>query len=99
MCEAHRRQFLARTLMLGAVGAFGAVGGAWAQSSEPGVKWICPPCGCAADGKEFDAAGDCPACNMPLIHKPTAPPTTAPAPASKPSSQAIPPATGPVRAP
>lgn len=37
--------------------------------TSPGGKWICPPCGCAADGKEFDAPGACPECGMPLVPK------------------------------
>jgi hypothetical protein len=35
----------------------------------PGTKFVCPPCGCSADDKEFDAPGACPACGMPLIPK------------------------------
>lgn len=31
--------------------------------------FICPPCGCAMDGREFAAPGVCPACNMTLIPK------------------------------
>jgi DNA-directed RNA polymerase subunit RPC12/RpoP len=45
-------------------------------AAPPGTKYVCPPCGCSADGKEFDAPGDCPACGMPLIPKP--PPPAAP---------------------
>lgn len=32
--------------------------------------YICPPCGCAMDGKTFDGPGRCPACGMTLIPKP-----------------------------
>jgi len=44
------------------------------QPAPPGSKFVCPPCGCEADGKEFDAPGVCPApsCGMTLI--PKAPP-------------------------
>lgn len=44
--------------------------GAFAAETSPTGKWVCPPCGCSADGKEFDKAGDCPACGMPLMAKP-----------------------------
>ena len=44
-----------------------------AQTTSPSGKWTCPPCGCAADGKEFDAAGACPECGMPLVPKPADP--------------------------
>jgi hypothetical protein len=37
--------------------------------TSPTGKWICPPCGCAADGKDFDAPGACPECGMPLVPK------------------------------
>ncbi len=29
-------------------------------------SYVCPPCGCAADGEEFDGPGRCPACGMTL---------------------------------
>ena len=45
---------------------------AFAEGESPTGKWMCPPCGCSADGKEFDKAGDCPACGMPLAPKPKA---------------------------
>ena len=49
---------------------------AFAQASPTG-KYICPPCGCDQDGKEFDAPGACPAdgCGMVLIPKPQEAPT------------------------
>ena len=37
---------------------------------SPTGKYVCPPCGCAADGKEFDKPGACPECGMPLVPKP-----------------------------
>ena len=48
---------------------------AQAAPVAPGTKFICPPCGCSADGQEFDKPGVCPAdnCGMTLIPKPTAP--------------------------
>ena len=29
------------------------------QTTSPTGKWVCPPCGCEMDGKDFDAPGDC----------------------------------------
>ncbi len=43
-------------------------------ADSPSGKYMCPPCGCSADGKTFDAPGDCPACGMPLMAKPADPP-------------------------
>lgn len=39
-------------------------------ASTQKVDYICPPCGCAADGLVFDAPGKCPACGMTLIARP-----------------------------
>ena len=64
---------------LGAVCACAAPRLAFAADSPSG-KFVCPPCGCSADGKEFDKAGECPACGMPLMPKPS----EAPKPASPP---------------
>jgi hypothetical protein len=50
---------------------------AYAAESPTG-KYVCPPCGCSADGKEFDKPGDCPACGMPLAPKPKDAAPTAP---------------------
>jgi hypothetical protein len=76
MCEAHRRRFLAHGLGLGAIGLAVAAGPGFAQQdgvpAQPGQKWICPPCGCPSDGKDFDQEGVCPSCSMPLIPKPAA---------------------------
>src|SRR5690606_5930646 len=39
---------------------------------EPAAKgegYVCPPCGCAADGRLFKKPGKCPACGMVLIKK------------------------------
>ena len=87
MCIAHRRRFLARSLGLGAVGLLIAADPSLASPAQtpapsPGQKWICPPCGCASDGKDFDAAGECPSCGMLLIVKPA---PAAPAQASEPT--------------
>jgi DNA-directed RNA polymerase subunit RPC12/RpoP len=43
------------------------------SAPSPSGKYVCPPCGCAADGKEFDAPGQCPECGMPLVPKPAEP--------------------------
>jgi hypothetical protein len=89
MCEQHRRQFLARSAgVLGAMGVVGSAGFAMAQQPAPGgKKWMCPPCGCPSDGKEFDAPGKCPSCAMPLIEKPAAAPAPTPTPAEKPAAE------------
>ena len=77
MCDAHRRNFLRMSVItLGAVGLAGA-----ALAAEPDAKtpskapqkakvYMCPPCGCDNDGKDFPAPGPCTACGMPLIEKP-----------------------------
>ncbi len=46
---------------------------AFAAEPPASGKYVCPPCGCAADGKEFDAPGSCPECGMPLVPKPAEP--------------------------
>ena len=58
-----------------------ALAGAGTPTTSPSGKWVCPPCGCAADGKEFDAPGACPECGMPLVAKPAEPKPKAGAPA------------------
>lgn len=42
-----------------------------AQTSKAKQKiiWVCSPCGYDCDGKEYDSAGTCPSCHMPLIKK------------------------------
>ena len=76
---------LARRLFLGAACACAAAPtflaqAAFAQAADPqpaGTKYVCPPCGCSQDGKEFDKPGVCPdpACGMTLVPKtPPAPP-------------------------
>ena len=77
MCDCGLRHFLGMSLVtLGAVGLAGA-----AFAAEPAPKpdakpkvFICPPCGCDNDGKDFPAAGPCTACGMPLIEKSAEPP-------------------------
>ena len=39
-------------------------------ASAPSPKvFVCPPCGCASDGRTFDKPGKCPDCGMTLIEK------------------------------
>jgi hypothetical protein len=77
MCDSDRRHFLRLSMVaLGAAGAAGIAGAALAAEADPpkGKVYVCPPCGCAADGKEFPAPGECPECGMQLIEKPPAEP-------------------------
>jgi len=64
-------------MTLGAASLAGAAFAADAPKPAPGAAkkvWICPPCGCDSDGKDFDAQGACPSCGMLLMGKPPAPP-------------------------
>ncbi len=82
----HRRTFLG----LGALCACaGAATAAFGQAAATTGKWICPPCGCASDGKLFDAPGSCPepGCGMTLV------PQAGPAPAPQPAPAPTPPPT------
>ena len=74
MCNSDRRHFLRMSFVT--LGALGVAGAALAAEPAPktGKVYVCPPCGCAADGKEFAAPGACPECGMPLIEKGTPPP-------------------------
>ena len=75
------RRLILQGVLFGAACACAAPGLAAAQAAPR--KYVCPPCGCSADGKTFEAAGDCPACGMPLIPKPADPPKEAAPPAPK----------------
>ena len=67
MCNSDRRHFL--TMSLVTAGAV-CLGGAALAAETPAKKvYVCPPCGCAADGKEFAEPGTCPECGMPLVEK------------------------------
>ena len=48
-----------------------ATGGAEASGApgETGKVYVCPPCGCHADGREFSQPGKCPACGIDLVEK------------------------------
>ena len=81
MSNASRRLFL-QAGFLGAACACLAPALALA-ADRPKGKWVCPPCGCAADAKEFDAPGTCPECGMELVPKPTDPKAGAPAPKAR----------------
>ena len=73
MCNSDRRHFLAMSLVT--AGAVSIGGAALAAETPPKKVYVCPPCGCAADGKEFPEPGTCPECGMPLVEKkPEAPP-------------------------
>lgn len=61
MTPLSRRLVLAACACLPAAHAFGR------PTTGP---YICAPCGCAMDGREFDGPGKCPACGMTLIPKP-----------------------------
>jgi hypothetical protein len=67
MCNSDRRHFLAMSLLT--VGAVCIGGAALAAEPAPKKVYVCPPCGCAADGKEFPEPGTCPECGMPLVEK------------------------------
>jgi hypothetical protein len=74
---------IARRVFLGVACACAAAPLAFAQPPSPspeGGKFVCPPCGCSQDGKEFDQPGTCPdpECKMQLIPKPTPQPAKPP---------------------
>jgi hypothetical protein len=79
MCDNPRRHFLHMSML--AIGAASLAGAAFAAEPAADPKkpklYVCPPCGCDNDGKDFPAPGPCTACGMPLIEKPE------PAPAPK----------------
>jgi hypothetical protein len=87
--EAHvmldRRRAIAGAFILAAIGL--AAAPAMARSEK---KWVCPPCGCADDGKVFDAPGRCPACGFDLIEKPDVKPAPATAPVAEKTEKADP---------
>ena len=63
------RRFVLQGGLFGVACACVATRIAFAADAPPSGKYVCPPCGCAADGKEFDAPGACPECGMPLVPK------------------------------
>jgi len=72
MCTDSRRHFLLRSaLVLGAASSPLTFAANTPPRAATGVRtYICPPCGCAADGQEFSQPGNCPACAMALVEKP-----------------------------
>jgi pimeloyl-ACP methyl ester carboxylesterase len=60
----HRRDFIAGTAAT--LGTLGTAPFAIAEESRK-YGYVCPPCGCASDGKIFDAPGKCPSCGLTLI--------------------------------
>jgi protein tyrosine phosphatase (PTP) superfamily phosphohydrolase (DUF442 family) len=57
-----RRAFLVTS----SAGLLATTGLTWQEKK----LYLCPPCGCSADGQTFDKPGACPACGMTLIEKP-----------------------------
>jgi hypothetical protein len=76
MCNSDRRHFLAMSVVT--VGAVCIGGAALAAETAPKKVYVCPPCGCAADGKEFPEPGTCPECGMTLVEKAAEPANPAP---------------------
>jgi hypothetical protein len=74
MSAATSRRNLLQGAFLGAACACAGARFAFAADApkSPTGKYICPPCGCSQDGKDFDAPGVCPdaGCGMMLIPKP-----------------------------
>jgi rubrerythrin len=71
MCDTHRRRFLAGSLALSAMAPMVMTQAlaAAADPANPANVWVCPPCGCPDDMKEFPTQGRCPSCDMELIEK------------------------------
>ncbi len=67
-----RREFVRRGVALGG----SAVLAPWLlpAASAKALGYVCPPCGCAMDGRVFEAPGTCPACGMTLIERDETPP-------------------------
>ena len=71
MTIASRRRLLQGAFVVAcACGVAHAAAAADAPAPSPTGKFICPPCGCASDGQDFDKPGACPSCSMPLMAKP-----------------------------
>ncbi len=56
----NRRELLGASAALAGVAACG-------QRAEAREAFICPPCGCAMDDRQFSEPGSCPACQMTLM--------------------------------
>jgi rubrerythrin len=70
MSRIARRTVLQFSLAGAAACACAGLHSSFAQSDSK--IYVCPPCGCSMDGKEFSEPGSCPACDMTLIPKPKA---------------------------
>lgn len=66
-----RREFMRHGITLAGASVTGDA--VWSRGLNHGATYACAPCGCAMDGKVFDAPGKCPACGMVLIERQTAP--------------------------
>lgn len=64
---------LSRRTLMGSVAACACLSGAGALARSPDSGFICPPCGCAMDGRRFSEPGNCPACGMALVPATAAP--------------------------
>jgi hypothetical protein len=88
----NRRRLVSRIGLVAALAACGLPAFAYeapqqGPETKTGKKFVCPPCICGQDHKEYDAPGACPACGMPLVEK--AQPTPAsPAQTSSPQTPA-----------
>lgn len=63
------KQIVRRTLIRGAAAGVACACARLVPASAqdgPG-PYVCPPCGCSADGTQFDGPGACPACGMALV--------------------------------
>ena len=70
MCNTQRRNFIASSIAFSAVAPIVITETFAAADVQTEAKvWICPPCGCPDDAKEFPARGRCPSCDMELIEK------------------------------
>jgi pimeloyl-ACP methyl ester carboxylesterase len=57
-------------------GGLAGLAGVWADvrvGFPRAPVYVCPPCGCAMDGREFESPGTCPACGMTLVRRTTRP--------------------------
>ena len=71
MSNSDRRHFLRLSVIT--AGVMGLAGVELAADPAKPKVYVCPPCGCGADDKDFPAPGACPSCGMPLIEKTPAP--------------------------
>lgn len=64
----RKKHVARRTLLRGTVAgmACACAGITLAQAQNDLGPYVCPPCGCAADGRTFEDPGQCPVCGMTL---------------------------------